>query len=110
MALSTNTQTNSNGVVNRAMGKIVTDAAAAAAAVLQLGFVPRYVRFVNLTDRITDEWFEGMANASSLHAVAAGTQTLEAVNGISVDAAAKTITLTAVTMVASKTFYWMAEG
>ncbi len=110
MALSTNTQTNSNGVVNRAMGKIVTDAAAAAIATLQLGFVPRYVRFVNLTDRITDEWYEGMAAASSLHAVAAGTQTLETVNGVTVDAVNKTISLTAVTMVASKTFYWMAEG
>lgn len=110
MALSTNTQTNSNGVVNRAVGKLVTDAAAAAAVTLNLGFVPRYVRFVNLTDRITDEWFEGMASASSLHAVAAGTQTLEATNGIAVSATEKTITLTAVTMVASKTFYWMAEG
>lgn len=109
MALSTNTQTNSNGVVNRAVGKIVTDAAAAAAVTLQLGFVPRFVTFVNLTDRITDTWFEGMAAASSLHAVAAGTQTLETVNGITVGAD-KTITLTATTMVASKTFYWMAEG
>lgn len=110
MALSTNTQTNSNGVVNRAVGKIVTDAAAAAIAVLQLGFVPRFFMFVNLTDRISDTWFEGMAAASSLHAVAAGTQTLETVNGIAVDAAAKTVTLTAVTMVASKTYYWIAEG
>lgn len=110
MALSTNTQTNSNGVVNRAVGKLVTDAAAAAAVTLNLGFVPRYVRFVNLTDRITDEWFEGMASASSLHAVAVGTQTLETTNGIAVSATEKTITLTAVTMVASKTFYWMAEG
>ena len=110
MALSTNTQTNSNGVVNRACGVIVTDAAAAAIAVLQLGFVPRFVYFVNLTDRITDTWFEGMASASSLHAVAAGTQTLETVNGIAVSAVNKTVTLTAVTMVASKTFYWMAEA
>lgn len=110
MATSTNTQTNVNGVANRAVGKIVTDAAAAAALTLQLGFVPRFVTFVNLTDRITDQWFEGMASASSLHAVAAGTQTLETTNGIAVDATAKTITLTATTMVASKTFYWMAEG
>lgn len=109
MALSTNTQTNSNGVVNRACGKIVTDVAAAAIAILQLGFVPRFVYFVNLTDRITDTWFEGMAAASSLHVVAAGTQTLETVNGITVGAD-KTITLTAATMVASKTFYWVAEG
>ncbi len=110
MALSTNTQTNTSGVTNRAIGKIVTDAAAAAIAVLQLGFVPRYFRIVNLTDRITDEWYEGMASASSLHAVAAGTQTLEATNGIAVNATDKTVTLTAVTMVASKTFYWIAEA
>lgn len=106
MALTTNTQTNTNGVANLAFGKIVSDAGAAAAATISLGFVPRYVRFVNLTDRITDEWFEGMASASSLHAVAAGTLTLETTNGIAVSG--QTFTLTATTMVASKTFYWEA--
>jgi hypothetical protein len=64
------------------------------------------VRFVNLTDRITDEWFEGMASASSLHTVAAGTLTLETTNGIAVSGSS--FTLTATTMVASKTFYWEA--
>jgi hypothetical protein len=108
MALSTNTQTNSNGVMNRAIGKIVTDAAAAAAVTLALGFEPRYFKIVNLTDRITDEWFEGMASASSLHAVAAGTMTLELVNGVAVSG--KNVTLTAVTMVASKVYAWVAEG
>ena len=44
---------------------------AAAATTFTLGFAPRKVRFVNLTDRIQDEWFEGMASASSLHTVAA---------------------------------------
>lgn len=109
MSLTTNTQSNSMGIYNRASGKIVSDASAAAIAVLQLGFLPRYVKFVNLTDRITDEWFEGMAAASSLHEVAAGTKTLETINGITVGAD-NTITLTAATMVASKTFYWVAEG
>lgn len=108
MALSTNTQSNSNGVNCFAVGKIVTDASAAAAATVTLGFVPRYVRFVNLTDRITDEWFEGMAAASSLHTVAAGTLTLEATNGITVSGS--TFTLTATTMAASKTFYWEAAA
>lgn len=106
MALSTNTQSNSNGIVNYAVGKIVTDSASAAAATITLGFAPRYVKFVNLTDRITDEWYEGMASASSLHAVAAGTLTLETTNGIAVSG--NTFTLTATTMVASKTFYWEA--
>jgi len=95
---------------NRAHGVIVSDAGAAAAATITVGFLPRHVKFVNLTDRITDEWFEGMASASSLHAVATGVLTLEAVNGVAVSAANNSFTLTAVTMVASKSFYWTAEG
>lgn len=108
MALSTNTQTNSAGVTNVAVGKIVTDSATAAIATIDLGFAPRRIVFHNLTDRISDEWLEGMASASSLHTVAAGTRTLETTNGIAVSG--NSFTLTAVTMVASKTFYWVAEG
>lgn len=106
MALSTNTQSHCNGVTHFVVGKIVTDSAAASAQTISLGFTPRYVRLVNLTDRITDEWFEGMAQASSLHTVAAGTMTLETTNGITV--AASSFTLTAATMLASKTFFWEA--
>lgn len=109
MATSTNSQTNSGGIYNRANGKIVTTSASAAILVLQLGFLPRYVKLVNLTDSITDEWYEGMAAASSLHQVLNGTGSLEATNGITVGSD-NTITLTATTMVASKTFYWVAEG
>ena len=108
MAITTNTQTNVDGVVRKARGKLVSDGGAAAALTITLGFAPLKVRFVNLTDRITDEWYEGMASASSLHEVAAGTKTLETTNGIAVSG--NTFTLTAVTMVASKTFYWEAEG
>lgn len=108
MAFTSSTQTNSNGVVNFTVGKIVTDATTAAAGTITLGFVPRYFKLVNLTDRITDEWFEGMASASSLHTVAAGTMTLETTNGIALSGT--TITLTATTLVASKTFYWEAAN
>ena len=108
MALTTNTQTNLAGVTNHAAGKIVSDAGAAAAVTITLGFEPRVVRFHNLTDRISDEWYEGMASASALHSVAAGTRTLETANGIAVSG--NTFTLTATTMVASKTFYWEALG
>lgn len=107
MPFTSSTQTNSNGVSNRAVGKIVTSSATAAAATITLGFTPRYIKFVNLTDRITDEWFEGMASASSLHTVAVGTLTLEATNGIAVSG--PSFTLTAATLVASKTYYWIAE-
>jgi hypothetical protein len=51
-------------VVNKAVGHIVTDAVAAAAQTIQLGFLPRHIYFVNLTDRVTDEWFENMAEDS----------------------------------------------
>ena len=105
---TTNTQSNANGISNMAVGQIVTDSAAAAVATITLGFIPRHIKFVNLTDRITDEWFEGMSAANSLHIVAAGTQTLETTNGITVSG--NTFTLTATTMVASKSFYWLAEG
>lgn len=108
MAFSTNTQSNSNGVSNRACGVLVTDAGAAAAATIVLGFSPRTVRFHNLTDRISDEWIEGMASASSIHTVAAGTRTLETVNGIAV--AGSSFTVTATTLAASKTYSWEAVG
>lgn len=108
MALTTNTQSNSNGVNCFAVGKITSDASAAAAVTITLGFTPRYIKFVNLTDRITEEWFEGMASASSLHTVAAGTMTLETVNGIAVSGSS--FTLTAVTMVAAKSFFWEAAA
>lgn len=108
MAITSSTQVNSTGVHNFASGKIVSDAGAAAALTITLGFVPRVVRFHNLTDRISDEWYTGMASASSLHSVAVGTRTLETANGIAVSG--NTFTLTATTMVASKTFYWEAIG
>jgi phosphatidylserine synthase len=109
MALTTNTVTHANGVTNTAIGKVVTDAGAAAATTFTVGFVPRVVRFHNLTDRISDEWLEGMAAASSLHTIATGVRTLETTNGITVNSTG-TFTVTAVTMVASKTFYWEAIG
>lgn len=108
MVWTTNTQSNAEGIANIAVGQLVSDATAATAQTITLGFAPRYVRFVNITDRITDEWFEGLASASSLHTVAGGTMTLETTNGIAV--LGNTFTITAVTAVASKSFYWVAYG
>ena len=110
MTMTTNTQSNAMSVCNIATGHIVTNADAAAIVTVQLGFTPRIVRFRNVTDRISDEWYEGMASASSIHTVAAGTVTLETTNGIAVSATANTFTLTATTMVASKVFMWEAIG
>ena len=109
MPMSTDTQASSAGIINHKTGYAVTTAATAAAATFTLGFTPRIVRFHNVTDRISDEWLTGMAAASSIHTVATGTRTLEATNGITVGTDG-TFTVTAVTMVASKTFVWEAIG
>jgi len=41
------------------------------------GFKPRYIRWLNLTDRIQIEWWEGMTASQNLRTVAAGTRTLD---------------------------------
>lgn len=57
--------------------RFLDDAAVPAAATFYPGFRPTYVQLVNLTDRITYEWYEGMAEGDYVKTVAAGTRTLE---------------------------------
>ena len=108
MAIATSTVTSPNGVNYSYRQFFTTDAVAAAATTFTLPFSPTKIKFVNLTDRIQDEWQLGMTAANSLHTVAAGTVTLEATNGITVSG--NTFTVTATTMVASKTFYVEASA
>ena len=106
MPLSINTQVNSNGVNNLATGNMTSDAAAAVATTFTLGFNPRVIRFINLTDRITDEWYLGMTSPGSIKTAAAGTQTLETTNGITVSG--NTFTVPAGMLIASKVFVFVA--
>lgn len=76
------TQSNSLGIANVATGQFVTDAVAAAAATFTLGFAPRYIRFVNLTDRIQDEWFEGMPEQAIFVALRGINAKLDADGGV----------------------------
>lgn len=108
MAITTNTHSNASGICNFVVGKIVTDGGASSGVTVFPGFAPRKVKFVNLTDRIVDEWFEGMGSASSLHTVAAGTMTLEATNGITVSVKDRSFSVNAATLLPGKTFYWEA--
>ena len=65
-------------------GQIVFDATAITAAdsvVVFVGFTPKYVQWINTTDRVGGEWREGMAANSCLKTVAAGTRTLEVTGG-----------------------------
>lgn len=109
MTISTavTTATNTNGVSGAWVWYFATNADAAAATTITCPFTPRRVVFHNLTDRISDEWIEGMASASSLHTVAAGTRTLETTNGIAVSGGS--ITITATTAVASKQYAIFCE-
>lgn len=107
--LTTNTQSNAIGIVNRAVGKVVADAGVAIAETFTLGFTPRHIRVINLTDRVSYEWFAGMTSPGALKTAAAGTQTLETTEGITVDATANTFSVPAAIMIASKTFAWIAE-
>ena len=108
MPLSTDERVDTDGVIRKAYGNAVSSAASATALTFELGFAPKRVIFHNVTDRISDEWLLGMADSSSIHTVAAGTRTLETTNGVL--PTANGFTLTAVTLVASKSYSWYAEG
>jgi hypothetical protein len=107
--LTTNTQKNAYGVTNVATGKFVADAGVTGVAMtFTMGFTPRFVRFVNATDRIVDEWYDGMADDSAIESAANGTTTLETSGGITV--ATGQFTVHADLVPASKTGYWIAMG
>ena len=66
------------------MGRIVFDATAITAAdevVVFVGFTPKYIVWENVTDRIKNEWYEGMAAESAINTVAAGTRALSVTGG-----------------------------
>lgn len=124
------TYTQSNGPSNEptrnfATGRITFDATAITAAdyvVQQLGFVPRYIKVENVTDRISVEWYQGMAADTCVKTAAAGTKTLETTNkGLAVcrsdgtqDSAGTYFSIsqnaTLAVIAASKVLNWVAFG
>lgn len=107
MAYTTNTNS-MHQVRNQTIGQVVSDAGAAADTLFVTGYRPRVVRFINLTDRSTIEWFEGMADDSALLTVAAGTRTLVTSSGVTPSASG--FTIKAATLIASKTYTYEAIG
>lgn len=84
MAVTQSKQTY-NGANHRIQGRRLDTVGGA--YTLSLNFTVRYFQLVNLTQRITYEWYEGMANGTTLKTVAAGTRTLDTADvAISVDA------------------------
>ena len=107
------------------VGRVVFDGTSITAAdyaVYSVGFTPRYVRFQNITDRISVERFEGMTADTCLKTAAAGTKTIETTNlGITIcdsDGTANTSgryfkvaqNATLAVIAASKTCTWIASN
>lgn len=91
--------------VNRSAYGTVT--AAGAAIELDLGFEPKYVRFVNATDRIEYEKFADMGATETLKTVAAGTRTLDTGDAaIAIDGG--TVTIAAAAAIDAKVCYFIA--
>lgn len=72
----TSKQWQNGSIDNYASGQF-KDTGTVKKSILNLGFKPRYVKIINLTDRISYEWFQGMAADSAIKIIADGTATLE---------------------------------
>lgn len=101
MTAPTVTRTNSNGVVNRQQFSLsgtytaASDAYSAndmvlASGVLTItvGFEPTYVKVINVTDRLEQEWWKGMNKGDFVETAAAGDKTLETDDKVVVTVAA----------------------
>ena len=109
MAIATSVVNAGNGVLNRVIQAITTDAVTAADTTFSFGFKPRLVQVLNTTDRLGTDWYEGMAATQSITTAAAGTRALDT-NSLIVVNADGTVTLKAAVMVASKSIVIIAEG
>lgn len=106
------------------VGRFTHDASLTAGDYLlfECGFTPKFVRVVNVTDRIQVEWFEGMADDTCLKRVAAGDMSIETTNkGITITDSAGTPNTTGKCFTVSKNstlavitaddvHTWMAQG
>jgi len=103
-------QTQAAGIVNFASGLAKTDSGAASVSTFTPGFNPRYIKWVNVTDGIMHEWYEGMSvTAQSIKTIIDGTRSLETTDVIK-NPGDGTFTVTAAIIVASKTHVWQAFG
>lgn len=71
----TATQKNPLNTTRISTGRYITSSTAAAFNI-DLGYAPRYICIENVTSGDKMEWYEGMADASAVKTVAAGTRTI----------------------------------
>lgn len=79
---------------------------------LTLGFAPKYFKIINVTDRLTQEWFEGMNSGDFLETAANGDKTLETDDQVVVNQSAGTVVVTFAGGAATDndTVVWEARG
>jgi uncharacterized protein YoaH (UPF0181 family) len=109
----TSSSSNSVGQSQRFDARHLDDAASPAAAVWYPGFRPKYVKVVNLTDRIQWEWYLGMAEGDAIKTVAAGTRTLDTADELVVEddeGSRPSITLAAGVTLQNKQYTVLAEA
>lgn len=104
----TSTQS-SHHVRNTAVGRYLQTGTAAAYAIT-CGFKPRFVCVQNVTSGDKMEWYEGMADASAIKTVAAGTRTIITTLGITVSTSGFTVGLDTDVNVTSEQVSWLAQG
>lgn len=102
----TASQSNEQSVNGSTQGYFLDSAATPAALAPAVGYKPRFVQVVNLTDRITFEWYEGMAADSMIQTVAAGTRTLVVSAAITVSDSG--FTVAAALILQNKQYAWRA--
>lgn len=103
----TSTQVAGDGIVRIATGRYLTDATAAAITIT-CGFTPRYVSVLNMTSGDSYQWVEGMAAASALKQVAAGTSSIITTLGITVSGNTFIIGLDTDVNVINEQLSWLA--
>lgn len=96
-------------VRNMAVGRHINSSAEAAFTVV-CGFVPRYVKMVNVTDRIEGEWFEGMTADYMIKTIANGTRSHEISNGITLTDEGFTMAADSSVNGNNKQLSWIAYG
>lgn len=102
MTAPTSTYKRNGGPVQRAQGSVsgtytaasdvsTTANATVAAGVLTvtLGFVPMYVKLINVTDSLQFEWFDGMNQGDYIKTIANGTRSLETGDALTITPATR---------------------
>ncbi len=101
--------TNPNGIQN-----LGTSGAVLASGVLTItpGFIPTYVKVINVTDRLTQEWFKGMNVGDFLETAANGDKTLETDDKLTISATTGVISVLADggAITDNDTVVWVVEG